>query len=140
MPKHAIITSFLGETKDRFHVYNKPVGLEEKLQMVKEIPDCDGVEVVYPYEVESPDATRSLLARYGLSFAAINVNVKAEPEFLHGGLTSRDPGIRMRAVQFIKESKDFAAAIGSKRDNLLRQFALQHSDSGESGPVGNRQP
>ena len=48
MPKNAVITTFLGQTKDRFHVYNKPVSLEEKFDMVSSIEGCDGVEIVYP--------------------------------------------------------------------------------------------
>ena len=47
--------------------------------------------------------------------AAINVNVKAEPEFRAGGLTSTDPAIRQRAVQFIKDAKDFAQAVGANK-------------------------
>ena len=47
--------------------------------------------------------------------AAVNVNVKAEPEFLNGGLTSTKKAVREKAVRFIKESKDFAAAIGADK-------------------------
>jgi xylose isomerase len=113
MPRFAIITSFLGETKDRFHTYNQPRSLEEKLAMVGETPGYTGVELVHPYEVESVDETRRLVDKHGLEIAAINVNVKAEPEFLNGGLTSSRPETRARAVRFIKEAKDFAAAVGA---------------------------
>jgi xylose isomerase len=47
--------------------------------------------------------------------AAVNVNVKAEPEFRNGGLTSLDPEIRQKAVRFIMEAKDFAAAVGGDK-------------------------
>jgi len=43
------------------------------------------------------------------------VNVKAEPEFRAGGLTSTDPAIRARAVEFIKQAKDFAQASGANK-------------------------
>jgi xylose isomerase len=59
--------------------------------------------------------TRALLKKYGLKVAAVNVNVKAEPEFLNGGLTSTKKAVRDKAVRFIKESKDFAAAIGADK-------------------------
>ena len=50
-----------------------------------------------------------------MNIAAINVNVKAEPEFRNGGLTSHNKEIRDKAVRFIKEAKDFAAAVGADK-------------------------
>ena len=44
MLKFGVITSFLGETKDRFHVYNKPAAVEDKLRMATEIPGYEGDE------------------------------------------------------------------------------------------------
>jgi xylose isomerase len=45
----------------------------------------------------------------------VNVNVKAEPEFLNGGLTSNRRAVREKAIRFIKESKDFALAVGADK-------------------------
>jgi len=115
MVKMAIITGFLGQTKDRFHEYNVAMNLEEKFRMMTTIEGYDGVEIVYPYEVNDPAAVRKLLDTYTLKVAAVNVNVKAEPEFQSGGLTSQRKDIRDRAVRFIKEAKDFAAAIGADK-------------------------
>jgi len=115
MLKMGIITGFLSRTKDRFHEYNEPLTLEEKFQFMAEIEGCDGVEIVYPYEVSDAKGTKALLKKYKLSVAAVNVNVKAEPEFRNGGLTSLRKGIRNKAVRFIKEAKDFAAAIGANK-------------------------
>ena len=50
-----------------------------------------------------------------MNIAAVNVNVKAEPEFRNGGLTSHDKDVRAKAVRFIKEAKDFAAAAGADK-------------------------
>ena len=111
----SIITPFLGQTKDRFHAYNQNKSLEEKFQMVREIKGVDGVEVVYPYEVSTPEDTKALVEKYGLKFSAINVNIKAEPEFLNGGVTSNKKEVRDKAVQFIKEAKDFAQAVGADK-------------------------
>lgn len=131
MLKMAIITGFLSETKDRFHEYNEPLTLEQKFQLMTEIDGYDGVEIVYPYEVPSPTETRGLLAKYGLNVAAINVNVKAEPEFRNGGLTSTDKSIREKAIQFIKEAKEFAAAVGGNKVTCCPlgdgyEFSFQH--------------
>ncbi len=115
MIKLAVITSFLGQTKDRFHEYNAPRNLEEKFALLRTIEGASGVEVVYPYEVSDAAATRALAAKHGIGFAAINVNVKAEPEFRNGGLTSADKAVRAKAVRFIKEAKDFADQVGADK-------------------------
>ena len=115
MLKMAIITGFLSKTKDRFHEYNKPLELEQKFKLMAEIDGYDGVEIVYPYEVNDPEETKAILTKHGLTVAAINVNVKAEPEFRNGGLTSHDKAVRDKAVAFIKEAKDFAAAVGADK-------------------------
>jgi sugar phosphate isomerase/epimerase len=115
MLKHAAISSFLSQTKDRFHVYNQPVTLEEKFRMIDKIKGIEAVEIVYPYEVHDPAETKALLEKYGVKVAAVNVNIKAEPEFINGGITSSDPAVRARAVGFIKEAKDFAVAIGADK-------------------------
>jgi xylose isomerase len=115
MLKMAIITGFLSKTKDRFHEYNKPLELEQKFKLMAEIDGYDGVEIVYPYEVNDPEETKAILTKHGLNVAAINVNVKAEPEFRNGGLTSHDKSVRDKAVAFIKEAKDFATAVGADK-------------------------
>ncbi len=111
----AIITGFLSKTKDRFHEYNAPLSLDEKFGLMAQIDGYDGVEIVYPYEVKDPVATRAALEKHGLSVAAVNVNVKAEPEFRNGGLTSQKPEVREKAVRFIREAKDFAQAVGADK-------------------------
>jgi xylose isomerase len=113
--KCALITAFVSRTKDRFHDYNQPLELEERLALVATIDGMSGVEVIYPYEVKNPAQLKAALAKTGLEIAAINVNVKAEPEFRNGGLTSTDPTIRQKAVQYIKNAKDFAQASGANK-------------------------
>ncbi len=115
MLKLAIITGFLSRTKDRFHEYNEPIDLDQKFKLMTTIEGYDGVEIVYPYEVNQPQTTKDILNRHQLHIAAINVNVKAEPEFRNGGLTSSDKVVRDKAVRFIKEAKDFAAAVGADK-------------------------
>ena len=61
MLKLAIITSFLSQTKDRFHEYNEPLNLEEKFKLLSTIEGYNGVEIVYPYEVNDVQETRALL-------------------------------------------------------------------------------
>ncbi len=115
MLKMAIITGFLSQTKDRFHQYNSALDLDQKFTLMRKIDGYDGVEIVYPYEVQDPQNTRQLLDKHKLTVAAVNVNVKGEPEFRNGGLTSHDPVVRQKAVQFIKDAKDFASAVGADK-------------------------
>lgn len=115
MLKMAIITSFLGKTKDRFHEYNAPLTLDEKFALMTKTEGYDGVEVVYPYEVPEAEEMKTMLAKHKLNVAAINVNVKAEEIFKNGGLTSNDPEVRAKAVQFIKDAKDYAKAVGADK-------------------------
>ncbi len=115
MLKMGIITGFLSRTKDRFHDYNVPLELDQKFALMTRIEGYDGVEIVFPYEVNDPALTRQLLDKHRLNVAAVNVNVKAEPEFKNGGLTSHNPEVREKAVRFIKEAKDFAAAVGADK-------------------------
>ena len=110
-----IITSFLSKTTDRFHEYNEPIDLDAKFKLMAEIEGYDGVEIVYPYEVSDARVTRDLLDKYQLNVAAINVNVKAEPEFRNGGLTSGKKEVRQKAVHFIKDAKDFAEQLGADK-------------------------
>jgi xylose isomerase len=113
--KCALITAFVSKTKDRFHDYNRERTLEERLALVSTIEGMSGVEVIVPYEAKDPLRLKALLGQYRLQLAAINVNVKAEPEFRNGGLTSTDPAIRARAVKFIREAKDFAQVAGADK-------------------------
>lgn len=115
MLKMGIITGFLSKTKDRFHEYNEPIDLDSKFKLMAEIEGYDGVEIVYPYEVSDARVTRDLLDKYQLNVAAVNVNVKAEPEFRNGGLTSGKKEVREKAVHFIKSAKDFAEQLGADK-------------------------
>ena len=131
MLKLGIITGFLSKTKDRFHEYNQPLDLEGKFKLMNAIEGYDGVEIVYPYEVSDPVETRAALKRHKLKTAAVNVNIKAEPEFRNGGLTSLDRKVRAKTVRFIKEAKDFAAAVGADKVTCCPlgdgyEFAFQH--------------
>jgi len=114
--RQAVITSFLSTTKDRFHEYNATKTLSERLQMAAQIDGVSGVEVVFPYEVcEDPLEMKRMVAESGLSIAAVNVNVKAEPEFRNGSLSSADAQVRAKAVDFIKRAKDYAEGVGADK-------------------------
>ena len=111
--KQGVIIGFLGKTQDRFSEYQKPVSTREKLKIVSEIEGFDGVEMVYPYENSTPEETVNLMRKFNLNFAAINVNIKKETEWVPGALSRPDKDIRKRAVAMIKAAKDFARSVGA---------------------------
>jgi len=111
--KQGVIIGFLGKTQDRFSEYQTPKTTEDKLRTVSQIDGFSGVEMVFPYENEGPAETKALMNKFKLEFAAINVNVKKEAEWVPGALSRPDKGIRDRAVAMIKKAKDFAKAVGA---------------------------
>ena len=113
--KHAVISSFLSKTKDRFHEYNRLLTLEEKLDFVAGLENIDGIEAVFPYEVNDAEKLKKELQKRNLHLSALNVNIKVEPEFRDGGLTNPSKEIRDKAVQFIKDGKDFAQKCGADK-------------------------
>lgn len=111
--KQGVIIGFLGKTQDRFSEYQTPKTTEDKLRIVSQIDGFSGVEMVFPYENEGPAETKALMNKFKLEFAAINVNIKKEAEWVPGALSRPDKGIRDRAVAMIKKAKDFAKAVGA---------------------------
>jgi len=111
--KQGVIMAFLGKTQDRFSEYQKPATTHEKLELASRIEGFDGVEMVYPYETGTPEETMELMRMFKLSFAAINVNIKKELEWVPGSLSRPQADIRNRAVALIKKAKDFAKAVGA---------------------------
>ena len=113
--KQAIISAFLGKLRDRFGEYQKERGILEKLEIMSRIPGVAGAEVVYPYEVETAEVMIENMRRLKLEFAAVNVNIKADPAFIYGSLSSPDPEIRRKALDIINGGKDYAAAVGADK-------------------------
>ncbi len=111
--KQSIITAFLSKTQDRFSEYQKPSDLRERLSLVTQIEGCDGVEVVYPYETGDASETQALMKEFKLNFAAINANIKKEPQWVAGALSRNNPDLRKSAIDIIKGAKDFAKAVGA---------------------------
>lgn len=112
--QYSIILAFMGEMKDRFAVYQEPRGLAEKLALASQIEGARGVEPIYPFDFQgvNPETFRQLLAENDLEVSSVNVNLKSEPKFHLGALTSKDPGIRAEAVQYLKAGMGWAAELG----------------------------
>jgi len=118
---YSIILGFMGQLQDRFSFYQQERTLEEKMVMVKQIEGVTGVEMVYPHELSDVALAKDLLARHNLRLSAVNVNLKSDPRWHQGALTSRDKAIREEAVQWIQHSMDISAELGS---NLVTMCPL----------------
>jgi xylose isomerase len=113
MIRHSIMVGLLGRLYDRFHEYQPPRSLADRLAMVSQVSGADGIEIVYPGEFENMPATVQLVKDSGLAVSAVNVNVKSENRWRHGSFTSPDPAIRQAAVDQVKVGLDLAAELGT---------------------------
>ena len=111
---YSVILAFMGQMQDRFATYQEPRGLAEKLALTAKIEGVRGIEAVYPPDFQgvNPETFRQLLDENGLVVSSVNVNTKSERKFHLGALTSRDPGIRAEAVQYLKAGMGWAAELG----------------------------
>ena len=113
--KQAIITAFMGKLRDRFCEYHELKTPEEKISAVAQVKGAQGVEIVYPYELEDIEGVKRTLKKHGLGVAAVNVNIKGEPEFASGSSSVNIKKIRDKAIQFICEGMDAAAKLGAEK-------------------------
>jgi len=113
--KQAIITGFMGKLKDRFCEYHEAKTPEEKIAAVAQVKGAQGVEIVYPYELEDIEGVKRTLKKHGLGVAAVNVNIKGEPEFIKGSSSVSSKKLRDKAIRFICEGMDAAAELGTDK-------------------------
>jgi xylose isomerase len=109
--KQAIITGFMGKLKDRFCEYHETKTPEEKIAAVAKVKGAKGVEIVYPYELEDLEAIKGALKKHHLGVAAVNVNIKGEPEFVKGSSSVNPKKLREKAIRFICQAMDAAAEL-----------------------------
>ena len=111
--KQGVIIGFLGKTQDRFSDYHESADTCEKLKLAARVPGFKGIEMVFPYETTDAEATVRCMQELDLEFAAINVNIKKEAQFVPGALSRPVKEIRQEAVAYIKRAKDFAQEVGA---------------------------
>lgn len=114
-PRYSVILGFLGQITDRFSSYHAPKTTAEKIATVTRVEGATGIEAVYPFDYEGYtfQQYRDLLTAHNMVISSVNVNLKAEPKFHHGALTSIDADVRTEAVRYIKQGMDWAAELGT---------------------------
>ncbi len=110
--KYSVITGFLGKLRDRFTEYQTTRTLEEKLELASKIKGLQGVEVIYPSDFSDFNRLKSLIEKYRLGVSAVNVNLKAEPRWTYGSLTSPSEKTRREAEEVLKQAMDRASQLG----------------------------
>lgn len=110
--KYAVISGFLGASRDRFCTYGHARSIEEKFRLAAQIEGVSGIELVFPYDCPDTSQIKELREKYGLEIAAINLNLKGEPEFASGSYASHDLQVRKKAMQFTEEAFAAAAELG----------------------------
>jgi xylose isomerase len=113
--KFAVITAFLGETRNRYMVYQGNRSLPEKLAMAKAIPGLDGLELCYPADFENPAELKALLRQYGFGLAGMNFRSRRTGKWWRGAFIAESSGERQEVVDDLKRAMDCAAELGITR-------------------------
>ena len=113
--KYAVITGFMGQIQDRFATYGVSRNFEQMVETAATVKGCSGLEVVYPQQVQDPVKAKQILDNNGMGVAALNVNVKGEPKWAYGSVSSPDVAVRKEAVEYMKTGLDFAAELGCSK-------------------------
>ena len=69
MARLAILTLFMGQTRNRFLQYQEPRTILEILDMAGRTEGCEGVELRYPGDLADPKAVKAALERNNLGIA-----------------------------------------------------------------------
>ena len=109
--KNSILLGTLGRYADRFHQYQQPRSLEERLSISKTIPRTHGVEPLYPQDLGPSCENVRLVKESGLAVSAVNVNLKSEDKFRLGSITNPDPGVRRESIRYLKTAMDAARTL-----------------------------
>jgi len=95
-----------------------PYSLAEKLQMIADLTDVTGIELVYPLEFERPEEVAGVLDRAGLKLANLGVDLYTSPKWRFGALSSRDDGLREEAIALACRGMDTAAELSCDQISL----------------------
>ncbi len=113
--QYAVISSFMGQLRDRFHTYGEPDDIRERIRAIASVPNVDGIELVYPqdFATASVEEVGAAVRDAGLGISAVNLNVKGDSEYRDGSFTHTDERVRRRAIAGMREVLDIAAALGA---------------------------
>jgi xylose isomerase len=111
--KHSVMVGMMGRVADKFHEYQPPKSLKERLQNAKKIKGADGIEIVFPTEFSDSLETIRVIKDSGLPISALNLNVKSEKHWEKGSFTNPDKSIREQATKSLWSAMDLAVELGT---------------------------
>jgi xylose isomerase len=115
MNKLAIITAFLGESKNRYLTYKPERTLQEKFALAKQVENLDGLELCYPADFADVALLKSLLQDNNFDVAAINVRSRRAGKWLRGAFSSQSAAERAEVVDDFKRAMDLSVELGAPR-------------------------
>jgi xylose isomerase len=120
--KYSIILGNLGNTCDRFcKSYKDNPSSEKMLEMaVTKIPFVEGVELVGTWDIR-PGNVKEMKKRftdYGIACASVIPDTFSNKSYGKGFVTSTDPKIRNKAIDYLREMSDVALGMDCEIVNL----------------------
>lgn len=115
MNKLAVITAFLGGTKNRYMTYQESRDLPTRLAMAGRIDGCDGVELCYPADFDDMPVLQSLLTQYHLGISAVNFRSRRTGQWWRGSFSSSSSRERQEVVDDLRHMMDITASLGCDR-------------------------
>lgn len=118
---YSVFLENVGSCKDRFCTvgYDREYSLKELFDHVADIPKISAVDIVLTAKLCSKkDELRYLLNETGLAAAAIMPDLTGNPIYKQGALCALNPQTRAQAIQYVKDSIDFASSVNCKNVTL----------------------
>lgn len=115
MVKLAIISGFLGATKNRYITYQEERPLDEKIQMAARTENIAGLELCYPQDFGDMAALRQLLSQHNMGISALNFRSRRTGQWMRGSFSSQLAHERREVVEDLRRAMDAAAALGCSR-------------------------
>jgi xylose isomerase len=111
----SIITLFLGQTKNRFLVYQDPADIDVALDRAGAAEGVGAVELRYPADFGDVARLKAALARNALAVSAVNFASVRNDRWLRGAWTADSADDRREAVDDCRRAMDLAADLGCAR-------------------------
>lgn len=120
--KYACITGSLGNRVDRFMAggYKEDNTAEDRIAGLAETGVVEALELCYdPYGDENnPEEIKLWAEKYAFKISGVNAPLNGDKRFGYGSLTNTNPEYRALAIQYCKQSVDFAKAVGAEFVNI----------------------
>ena len=112
MNKLAVISGFLGASKNRYMTYQENCSLEEKLKKMEQIKGVSGLEFCYPEDFGDVELLKELIEKYRVEISAVNFRCRRTGTWQRGSFTSASEVERRELVEDFKRCIDVVRLLG----------------------------